>query len=161
MRISEKGIEKLARWEGQIKKNGMHVMYPDASGFETIGIGHLLTEEELFTGTILIDGLLVPWTNGLTDTAAHILLSQDIGWAQDAVNEKVYVQLAQNQFDTLVSFVFNIGETNFSSSTLLKVLNEGNYTEVPTQLKRWNKSNGHVLNGLINRRQYEIDYWMS
>ena len=47
------------------------------------------------------------------------------------------------------------GPTNLGSSTLLKVLNEGKYEEEPQQMKRWNKANGEVLNGLIRRREAE------
>ena len=161
MKISQTGLRMLALWEGQIKEDGKHIAYDDGAGFLTIGIGHLLTEDELDTGEILIEGELIDYANGLTDEEANFLLSEDLTWAQDAVNKQVEVFLLQNQFDTLVSFVFNIGETNFKSSTLLRVLNEANYAEVPTQLKRWNKADGKVMRGLIIRRQNEIDQWNS
>ncbi len=160
MRISEIGLRRLALWEGEIKDaNGRHVMYDDGAGYPTIGIGHLLTEEELDTGEILVEGGSMDWLLGLSDDDAYLLLDADLQWAQDAVNEKVKVFLLQNQFDSLVSFVFNIGETNFRSSTLLRVLNRANYAEVPNQLKRWNKAGGKTLRGLIIRRQHEIDQW--
>lgn len=160
MNISEMGLRRLAQWEGEIKDNGKHVAYDDAAGYLTIGIGHLLTEEELETGYILIRGILVDWNlDGLFDEEAFALLNQDLQWAQDAVNKNVKVFLLQNQFDSLASFVFNIGETNFRSSTLLRILNEANYIEVPNQLKRWNKADGKILRGLIIRRQHEIDQW--
>lgn len=160
MKISEIGLQRLALWEGEIKDaNGRHVMYDDGAGYSTIGIGHLLTEEELDTGEILVEGGSIDWMLGLSDEDAYLLLLADLQWAQDAVNENVEVFLLQNQFDTLVSFVFNVGETNFRLSTLLRVLNEANYAEVPNQLKRWNKAGGKTLRGLITRRQHEIDEW--
>ena len=55
----------------------------------------------------------------------------------------------------MVSWVFNLGSTNLSSSTLLKKLNNSEYDEVPTQIKRWNKAGGKVLDGLIRRREAE------
>jgi len=55
----------------------------------------------------------------------------------------------------LCAWIYNLGPTNFGNSTLRKVLNEGKYDEVPQQIKRWNKSNGEVLNGLIKRREAE------
>jgi len=67
--------------------------------------------------------------------------------------------LNRNQFTALVSFVFNVGVTAFRESTLLRVLNFGRYTEVPSQLKRWIYDNGVVVNGLINRRNAEIELW--
>jgi len=67
----------------------------------------------------------------------------------------VKVPLEQNQFDAMVSWVFNLGSTNLSSSTLLKKLNNSEYDEVPSQIKRWNKAGGKVLDGLIRRREAE------
>jgi lysozyme len=58
-------------------------------------------------------------------------------------------------FDALVSWTFNLGPTNLSSSTLLKVLNSGDYEGVPAQIKRWNKAGGKVLEGLVRRREAE------
>lgn len=71
------------------------------------------------------------------------------------INKVVKVPLNQNQFDALVSFAYNIGNTNFNSSTLLRWLNQGNYKEASMQLLRWNKSKGIVLNGLTRRRKSE------
>ena len=65
------------------------------------------------------------------------------------------VDLDQNQFDSLVSWVFNLGPANLRASTMLKVLNNKEYEEVPNQMKRWNKAAGKVLEGLIRRREAE------
>ena len=69
----------------------------------------------------------------------------------------VTVPLSQNQFDALVSWVYNLGNGNLTSSTMLKVLNSGDYAGVPAQIKRWNKAGGKVLEGLTRRRQAEAD----
>jgi len=58
-------------------------------------------------------------------------------------------------FDALVSWTYNLGPTNLNASTMLKVLNSGNYDGVPEQIKRWNKAGGKVLEGLIRRREAE------
>ena len=63
--------------------------------------------------------------------------------------------LEQHHFDSLVSWVYNLGPTNLKSSTLLKVLNDKDYEGVPAQIKRWNKANGVVKEGLIRRREAE------
>ena len=55
----------------------------------------------------------------------------------------------------MVSFCYNLGGGALKKSTLLKVLNEGKYEEVPAQIRRWNKSNGEVLEGLVRRREAE------
>ena len=79
----------------------------------------------------------------------------------DAVNDLVKVKLSQNQFDALVIFVFNIGRPQFMRSNLLKRLNEGDFKSVPSELRRWNKSSGKVLPGLINRRETEVKLFES
>jgi len=71
------------------------------------------------------------------------------------VNEAVNVPLSQNQFDALVSWTYNLGPSNLNKSTMLKVLNNGEYEEVPAQMRRWNKAGGKVLEGLTRRRNAE------
>ena len=60
-----------------------------------------------------------------------------------------------DEFDGLVAWVFNLGPSNFSSSTLLQRINNKDWADVPNQIKRWNKAGGKVLQGLIRRREAE------
>jgi GH24 family phage-related lysozyme (muramidase) len=90
---------------------------------------------------------------------AEAFLQEDLAPACHAVESMVKVPLTDNQFDALVSFVFNVGEEAFHDSTLLRVLNAGHYDAVPAQLARWNKDNGVVLTGLTRRRKAEEDLW--
>ena len=72
----------------------------------------------------------------------------------------VKVPLKQHQFDALVSWTFNLGPYNLMNSTLLKELNSSNYSKVPSEIKRWNKSNNKVLDGLVKRREAEAKmFW--
>jgi len=73
------------------------------------------------------------------------------------VNSLVTVPINQCQFDALVSWVYNLGPNNLKKSSMLRILNEGKYDEVPAQMKRWNKAGGKVLEGLIRRREAEAD----
>ena len=79
----------------------------------------------------------------------------DIVEYENYINDYVTAPLQQNQFDALVAWVYNLGPANLKASTMLKVLNEGKYDEVPYQMKRWNKANGEVLAGLVRRREAE------
>ena len=79
---------------------------------------------------------------------------------ENYINDLVEVPLQQHMFDALVSWVYNLGSGNLQSSTLLRVLNEGKYDEVPAQIRRWNKSNGQVLEGLVRRREAEAVMFM-
>jgi len=75
--------------------------------------------------------------------------------AEDAVNRLVKVELTQNQFDMLVSFVFNVGEGQFKRSTLLRLLNQGDYEGAANELPKWKFDNGKMIQGLLNRRLEE------
>jgi len=101
----------------------------------------------------------VKYAGGLTQQQANDLLAQDLVPTEQAVNGGVKVALNQNQFDALTSFTFNVGIGAFRGSTLLKVLNQGQYDQVPTQLLRWTRSGGQLVQGLVNRRQNEIKLW--
>lgn len=151
MRMSDHGRELLTEWEGS-----SHEVYQDVAGLPTIGVGHLLTRDELTSGKILIFGEPIKFHDGLTSLQIDRLLTQDLAGAEGAVNSGITVALNQNQFDALVSFVFNVGRQAFYTSTLRKILNDGKYVKVPEQLRRWNRSGGKVVQGLINRRENEI-----
>lgn len=145
MRISEQGLHLLKEWEGiRLKK------YKDVAGKWTIGVGHLLTKEELIGGK---------FDNGITSSEAITLLIRDVRPAESAVNRLVKCHLLQHQFEALVSFVFNLGEGNFRKSTLLRKLNQWNYDAVPGELRKWVYADGKKSKGLINRRENEIKLW--
>ena len=101
-----------------------------------------------------------PLAGGGEEQAEEALREELLGFCK-YVEEYVKVPLNQNQFDALVSWTYNLGPTNLKQSTMLKVLNEGNYDEVPEQIKRWNKARGQVLNGLVRRREAEAEMFVS
>lgn len=115
--------------------------YKDGGGVWTIGYGH--TGKEVKAGY------------AIDMAAAEAYLSLDLQEAEDAVNKYVKVNLTQNQFDALVSLTYNIGATAFKNSTLLKLLNKGQYSDAAEEFPRWNKDNGKVVDGLSNRRLKE------
>lgn len=92
----------------------------------------------------------------LTRTQEQALFRLVVPTYANIVRNAVRVPLNQNQFDALVSFAYNVGGENFRTSTLLQKLNAGDYAAVPGQLRRWNKSDGAVVQGLINRREQEV-----
>lgn len=162
MATSEDGIAAISIREGR-----RHMMYRDSAGLPTIGVGHLLTRDELRSGKIAGVG---PWAGGLTDEQVDLILRRDLAVAEDAVERYVTVPLTVNQYDALVSFVFNVGVgspdtatgagTGFQGSTLLTILNSGNYAGVPAQLRRWIHSGGKIDPGLAVRREREVDQWL-
>lgn len=118
--------------------------YQDTSGVWTIGYGHTRG---------------VKSGDCISTAQAEQFLDVDLAEAERAVAELVRVPLTDNQFSTLVSFVFNTGEGAFAKSTLLRKLNEGGYGLVPACLKSWIFDDGRVLPGLVRRRAAEVALW--
>jgi lysozyme len=132
--INQEGLNLIKNWE-----TCELVAYVCPAGVLTIGWGH--------TGHDVRRGMKI------TQAEADGLLIRDVAIASRAVERLVKVPISDNQFSALVSFVFNVGETQFKTSTLLRLLNEGK--DCTGQFARWNKSKGKVLNGLTKRREEE------
>lgn len=141
MNISARGLELIAEHEGLRLK-----AYRCPANVWTIGYGHT---KDVRPG------------DTCTKQQALEYLREDCADAEAAVRVAVDVPLNQNQFDALVSFVFNVGAGAFRASTLLKLLNGGNYGAVSEQLLRWNKARGITLAGLTKRRMAEADLFDS
>lgn len=107
----------------------------------TIGYGH--------TGKDVVPNLTIG------EEKAEDLLHCDLRASETAIEKAVTVPLTENQFSALCSLVFNIGVGNFKNSTLLKMLNAGNYAAAADEFLRWDKSNGKPLAGLTKRRRQE------
>jgi lysozyme len=115
--------------------------YQDQVGVWTIGYGH--------TGAGVVSGLII------TQGQADALLLSDISAAITFVNQVVTVPLQQNHFDALVDFAFNLGRAALSGSTLLKLVNAGNFPGAAGQFPLWDHAGGQVVAGLLRRRQAE------
>lgn len=140
MKISKLGLNLVRHFEGMYLRG-----YKCPANVWTIGYGH----------TGLVDGKPIHGNMIITEEKAIELLQQDMAVFEKAVKDSVKVPLTQNQFDALVSFAFNVGAGALRKSTLLRLLNQGKYEEVPAQLLRWNKGGGKVLEGLTRRRKAE------
>ncbi len=143
--ISPHGLEKLKQWEGLKTK-----AYKDAGGVWTIGYGHTATAGEPKPRAGMV----------ITAAEAERILLKDLTQYEAAVESLVKVELNDNQFAALVSFVYNIPLVSFKKSTLLKKLNAGNFNAVPTELMKWTKAGGKKIQGLVNRRRAEGYLWM-
>lgn len=83
------------------------------------------------------------------------LLQRELHIALTAVDRQVRVPLPDTRRAALGSFVYNVGERQFSSSTLLRLLNSGDVRGACAQLSRWVYAGGKQLAGLVNRRAAE------
>lgn len=147
MRTSDQALEFIRHHEGCELR-----AYPDPGSADgnpwTIGVGHTKGVKKGDTCTV---------------EQAMAWLREDIQVAEAAVNRLVKVPLTQAQFDALVSFVFNVGADEdvdtvaegLGDSTLLRLLNAGDYAGAAAQFKRWNKNDGRVMAGLTTRRAAE------
>jgi len=119
---------------------------------------YLPTPNDVLTigwGTTRIDGRPVQEGEKIKRERAQDLFNKDLIYFENSVTKLVKVYLTQDQFDALVSFVYNIGVGAFSKSTLLKKLNNKDYNGAQKEFKRWNKQAGKVLRGLVKRRELE------
>lgn len=87
-------------------------------------------------------------------------LQEDTSYAGQGIARNVRVKLTQEQYDALVSLVFNIGPGAFSHSTLLKRLNAGRCREAADEFLRWRYASGKPLRGLLRRRQAERELFI-
>ena len=100
------------------------------------------------------------YPNGVTRQQGLGMLQTDANAAAAAIDRDVTVPLTAAQRDALTSFVYNAGAQAFADSTLLRDLNSGQTQAAADQLLRWNRANGQVNQGLINRRTAERCYFL-
>lgn len=152
--VSAVGLSILMHFEGYAT-----TAYQDGAGVWTICYGHT-------------KGV----TRGQTATKAQCdaHFKDDLKWAQVVVDKHVTVPISVNQFDALVLLVFNIGETNFRTSTLLRKLNAKDYRGAAVEFPKWNNiriaqtdpktklttSRLVPSNGLTRRRLSEMELFL-
>ena len=140
MRTSQNGINLIKQFEGCRLTS-----YQDGGGVWTIGYGS--------TGNV---GPGLVWTQEQADQA----LSEDLLHTETGINCMVTVPLTQNQFDALVSFVFNIGKGNFKDSTCLARLNAGLYLDAANWILPWHRIGSIENEGLLRRRTAERELFL-
>ena len=115
--------------------------YLDSKGVPTIGWGH----------TFGVNSATPPCTQEQADA----WLLEDVQSAVGSVNRLVIAPLTQNEFDAVVDFVFNCGSGNFAGSTMLRLLNAGDYPGAANEFQLWDHASGQVVAGLLRRREAE------
>lgn len=142
MIASERAKELIRKYEGL-----RLFAYKCPAGVCTIGYGN--TRQATPNTTITI-------------ATAEKLLEQDCAVAANSVNKLLVQSVNQNQFDALVSFVFNLGAGNLGSSTLLKKVNMNpNDPSISAEFSKWVNANGKPLSGLIKRRKEEAELYFT
>lgn len=148
MKPSKECIDLIKQFEGYHKRldNGSAAAYLDPVNIPTIGWGTIRYP----------DGKEVRLGDVRTEAQCTEYLMHEVGGKAAAVEKLVKAPLTQSMFDALVSFAYNVGVGAFQDSTLLRMLNAGNYEAAGQQLLVWNKGGGRVLPGLVRRRDAEM-----
>ena len=136
MKASPRCLALIKRHEGRALK-----AYKCPGGRWTIGYGH--------TGWDVKEG------DEITSERADELLISDVAYFEVRLRRAVLVTLSQNQFDALLSFMFNIGASTFSKSTKLMRLNDFDYRGAAREFDRWVFAKDRKLPGLVARRMAE------
>lgn len=157
MALSDRGetwlkeVEKLALYPYDDQKGISHRISEWVEG-ATIGYGHLIRKKDW-----------PRFKDGITAEEAELLFQADIGPYVDKVNEVITIDLQQHEFDALVIFAYNIGKGGFATSSAARLVNDPDadtpYPDLESAWKAWNKSQGKVNQGLINRRAAEWDMY--
>lgn len=141
MKTGEKGLSLIKHFEGLRLR-----AYQCAANVWTIGYGH--------TAGVRPGDVITP-------EQADAFLCQDVSDSERAVSSFVRVPLIQCQFDALISFTFNLGPGNLRTSTLLRLLNAGDYQGAADQLLCWVNAGGKRLPGLVRRREAEKSLFLN
>lgn len=155
MKTSAKGRKFIESFEGLILKayddHNDHVVEvgQHAIGVLTIGYGHTdaAGPPKVYVG------------QQITQSDADNILASDLTSVEIEVNHLVRVPLNQDQFDALVSFQFNLG--SLGKSSVLTLLNSGDYKTAADHMLLYNHAEGHVVEGLTRRRNAERAMFLS
>jgi len=119
--------------------------YPDpGTGADPWTIAWGYTGEDVGPGTV--------WT--LPECVVALINRLNVEFVP-GVLDAVHVPLNQKQFDALVDIFYNCGVSAMTGSTLVRLLNEGDYQGAADEFPKWDKSGGQVMKGLQRRRWAE------
>ena len=145
--ISASGLGFISKEEGTVQR-----VYLDSIGLPTVCTGHM--DRSMKVGTLY------------TPAQCAELLRTDVNSASYAVRKAIKVPLYQYEFDALVSFCFNVGNANCTTSTMFKLINQGSYHDAGLQFRRWRYADGRDCSvrsndcyGVYLRRQSETNLW--
>lgn len=152
MKTSATGVALIQAFESCLKPtgDGRYRTYRCPANVVTIGWGTTASDvPTLKEGDI--------WTKAQCDE----IFAASLGKYESAVMRVAAARarpLNQNQFDALVSFVYNVGPGGFDGS-VGRAVRDCRDDDVPEKLALWNKAGGKVLPGLVRRRKAEGQLW--
>lgn len=143
--ISDNGYKMIKDFEGLELK-----AYPDSGGIWTIGHGTIRypNGDKVQKGDTCTAGQALEW------------LKNDCRWVDACLDNNIKVKISQNQFDALASFIYNVGETAFRNSTMLRLINANEIRLAANQFDVWVTVKGKRVQGLVNRRNAEKRHFL-
>ena len=145
MHVNKETFDLIKKWEGCKLK-----AYKCPAGVWTVGYG-------LTTSAGFIE---VGPNTEITQDEADWYLEQAVLKFADKISPHISGPINDNQFGAFVSLAYNIGVGGFKKSSALRHFNSGDHGKVPASIRLWNKAGGKVLQGLVNRREDEVELFL-
>ncbi|MGL5656852.1 MAG: lysozyme [Fusobacteriaceae bacterium] len=145
MKISKYGLEFIKKEEGFIPK-----AYWDYKQYSIgYGSGKYVNGNSVKEGDVVTEeeatAMLESWINKVVEVC---------------IKKYVVVSLSQNRYDSLCSFIYNVGNCAFETSTLLKLLNQNKILEAAAEFDRWIYAGGKISDSLVKRRKREKELFL-
>jgi len=142
--------------------------YWDPAGFPTIGWGHLLSRTTKrqtmaklgFSSEEADEWLRITYPD-LSQEQADKLFEADLSKTYNSLERIVKIGITKEQAAALLDFAFNCGPGNLQISTLLRLVNRGDFVAASYEFPKWNKAGGVVYRGLTRRRRAEQCVFLS
>lgn len=153
MKISENGLKLIQEFE-----SFENAPYLDSARVWTIGYG-----STYYPNGKPVTGRDKPITREYAETIQRNVISKDF---EPVINELLEKEIAsgfvnQNMYDAIISLAYNIGVNGFKRSSVLRLLKQGDKQNAADAFLLWNKADGKVLKGLVNRRKKERELFLS
>ena len=144
--LNKASLDLIKRWEGCKLK-----AYKCSAGVWTVGYG-------LTTSAGFIE---VGPNTTITQAEADWYLEKTIEKFLAQIKPAITAPINENELGAFTSLAYNIGPTAFRKSSALRHFNAGNKDKVPNALRMWRKAGGKVVKGLVNRREAEVDLFLT
>jgi len=148
--LNKASLDLIKRWEGCKLK-----AYKCSAGVWTVGYGLTTSAGFIEVGPDTV----------ITQAEADWYLEKTVEKFLAEIKPAITAPINENELGAFTSLAYNIGPTEFRKSSALRHFNAGNKSRVPASIRLWNKAtiNGkkRVLKGLVNRREAEVDLFLT
>ena len=144
--LNKASLDLIKRWEGCKLK-----AYKCSAGVWTVGYGLTTSAGFIEVGPNTV----------ITQEEADWYLEKTIEKFIAQIKPAITAPINENELGAFTSLAYNIGPTAFRKSSALRHFNAGNKDKVPNALRMWRKAGGKVVNGLVNRREAEVDLFLT